>query len=199
RIACGGDDVAELQSAINAAEPVPDPSLVVDGVFGPLTEAAVVAFQSANGLVPDGIVGPHTRAALTAALPPAEPRGPTPTPPSSDPAARGSPTCPPRTPGETEASRQSRGQVLGLSDQAGGRAALLFDFLPGSAVIRPVHDAFLRETTTNLGLDRLVPQARIALVEGFTDCVNTETLNTPIRAQRAEAAAAALRARGVPA
>lgn len=34
--------------------------VTADGVFGPGTEAAVRAFQSANGAVPDGIVGPKS-------------------------------------------------------------------------------------------------------------------------------------------
>lgn len=38
----------------------------VDGVAGPKTRAAIVAFQKANGLVADGIAGPKTRAALFA-------------------------------------------------------------------------------------------------------------------------------------
>ncbi len=36
----------------------------VDGVFGPQTRQAVIAFQRDNGLVPDGIVGPATWAAF---------------------------------------------------------------------------------------------------------------------------------------
>ena len=35
-------------------------SVAVDGIFGPLTEAAVKAFQQGNGLAADGIVGPLT-------------------------------------------------------------------------------------------------------------------------------------------
>jgi murein L,D-transpeptidase YcbB/YkuD len=34
--------------------------VAVDGIFGPLTEAAVKAFQQGNGLAADGIVGPQT-------------------------------------------------------------------------------------------------------------------------------------------
>jgi len=39
-----------------------------DGIVGPKTRAAVVAFQVAAGLVADGIAGPRTRAALEARL-----------------------------------------------------------------------------------------------------------------------------------
>jgi peptidoglycan hydrolase-like protein with peptidoglycan-binding domain len=39
-------------------------SVAVDGIFGPLTEAAVRAFQQQKGLAVDGIVGPNTWSAL---------------------------------------------------------------------------------------------------------------------------------------
>ncbi|MEO9600534.1 peptidoglycan-binding domain-containing protein [Parasphingorhabdus sp.] len=38
--------------------------LNVNGIFGPLTEAAVRQYQRDEGLVADGIVGPLTRATL---------------------------------------------------------------------------------------------------------------------------------------
>jgi peptidoglycan hydrolase-like protein with peptidoglycan-binding domain len=36
------------------------------GIFGPITQSAVIAFQNAAGLNPDGIVGPLTWAAMFA-------------------------------------------------------------------------------------------------------------------------------------
>ena len=55
-----GPDVVKLQKALNAL----GESLEADGVFGPATRAAVVAFQGSKGLVPDGVAGPRTRQAL---------------------------------------------------------------------------------------------------------------------------------------
>ena len=46
-----GESVKRLQSLLN---------LLVDGIFGKLTDEAVREFQTANGLKPDGIVGDET-------------------------------------------------------------------------------------------------------------------------------------------
>ena len=48
---------------------VGDPPGPIDGLYGPLTENAVAQFQAAHGLVVDGIAGPATLAALTAPVP----------------------------------------------------------------------------------------------------------------------------------
>ena len=56
-----GDAVKRAQRALRRT---PNPSVVVDGVFGPHTRTAVVEFQQGSGLSPDGIVGPLTWTAL---------------------------------------------------------------------------------------------------------------------------------------
>lgn len=55
-----GPAVAELQELLNAH----GFKLRVDGDFGAITEAAVMAFQKQHGLRVDGVVGPRTRLAL---------------------------------------------------------------------------------------------------------------------------------------
>ncbi len=51
-----GEDVRKLQELLG---------ITADGIFGPVTKAAVLAYQSANGLKADGIVGPLTWGKLT--------------------------------------------------------------------------------------------------------------------------------------
>ncbi len=59
-----GNNVREVQQQLIAAGFSPGD---LDGVFGPHTQAAVVAFQLDQGLVPDGEVGPKTLEALASA------------------------------------------------------------------------------------------------------------------------------------
>lgn len=60
KVGSRGAEVMELQKFLNTK----GANLSVDGIFGPLTKAAVMKFQADNGLVADGIVGPLTRAVL---------------------------------------------------------------------------------------------------------------------------------------
>lgn len=57
------DVIKAAQTALNARGFGP---LVVDGINGPKTTAAVKLFQAKAGLVVDGIIGPKTAAALAA-------------------------------------------------------------------------------------------------------------------------------------
>lgn len=66
-----GQDVRTLQKLLNDKFPSYS-RLVVDGVFGPATEAVIEEFQRKNKITPSGDYGPKTRAALEKAIP--EPR-----------------------------------------------------------------------------------------------------------------------------
>ena len=82
-----GDDVRDAQQLLNQHGAAPP--LVLDGIFGPLTNAATVAFQNAHGLAPDGIIGPLTWGALESQAPGPQPvpPGPQPVPPGPQPSA----------------------------------------------------------------------------------------------------------------
>ncbi|MFP4100136.1 peptidoglycan-binding domain-containing protein [Coleofasciculus sp.] len=56
-----GAEVTNLQKTLQAEGYFNGP---ITGYYGPLTEAAVIQFQKANGLSPDGIVGTNTTATL---------------------------------------------------------------------------------------------------------------------------------------
>ena len=68
-----GPDVADLQAKLNEVDAA---ALDVDGIFGPLTDAAVRRFQTEESLRVDGIVGPKTRGALARRVAPSD--GPVP-------------------------------------------------------------------------------------------------------------------------
>jgi len=61
KIGLRGDDVAQMQTALNNLGYNPGP---IDGIFGPRTQQAVIRFQRDRGLTPDGIVGILTYGAL---------------------------------------------------------------------------------------------------------------------------------------
>ncbi|WP_273702697.1 peptidoglycan-binding domain-containing protein [Thermoanaerobacter sp. A7A] len=56
-----GEDVKAVQQVLNK---LGYSTGGVDGIFGKNTDAAIKAFQKANGLTPDGIIGPQTLKAL---------------------------------------------------------------------------------------------------------------------------------------
>jgi peptidoglycan hydrolase-like protein with peptidoglycan-binding domain len=66
----GSPRVRALQRKLRAAGQRPGP---VDGLYGPLTEAAVERLQRDSGVAVDGIVGPQTRRVLNAKAPPLAP------------------------------------------------------------------------------------------------------------------------------
>lgn len=60
-----GPAVSEWQQQLNA---VRDPDIAVDGIFGPMTDAATRDFQQSAGIAVDGVVGPQTREAMRQAI-----------------------------------------------------------------------------------------------------------------------------------
>jgi hypothetical protein len=91
-------------------------------------------------------------------------------------------------PGERQKSQDSGGQFLLVPNAPfTDFHALVFDFVPGRAVIREHHEDGIRDVVARFRLDDDQPLARITLLEGFTDCVDSETTNSPLRSARAGA------------
>lgn len=59
------DPTSDIQQALNEH----GATLVVDGIFGPRTEAALVEFQTSHGITENGTVGPRTLAELGVSVP----------------------------------------------------------------------------------------------------------------------------------
>lgn len=101
-------------------------------------------------------------------------------------------------PDEKRKSQTSRGSVEPLFP--GPRvleSALLFDFASGSSITKPTHEEYLKRIIAANNLGNPKSSVRVALIEGFTDCVDTETVNAPLRFQRAERVAFRLSQLGV--
>lgn len=67
RIGSRGENVRIMQQFLNniaRVYPIVPGNLTEDGIFGPLTQASVIAFQNFFGLNPDGIIGPLTWARI---------------------------------------------------------------------------------------------------------------------------------------
>jgi peptidoglycan hydrolase-like protein with peptidoglycan-binding domain len=94
-----GASVRELQQKLNDRGAVPP--LKIDGIFGPLTHAAVVQFQqthqdsSGKTLTPDGVVGTQTWETLDSSPSPVPP---SPVPPSPEPPSPAPPSPAPPSP-----------------------------------------------------------------------------------------------------
>ena len=64
KIGDSGEDVKHMQAALKACG---YDYIVVDGNFGPKTEAVLKAYQAAHGLAVDGVYGPATQSSLAGA------------------------------------------------------------------------------------------------------------------------------------
>ena len=94
-------------------------------------------------------------------------------------------------PGEREASFSSPG---GVEKTASG--FLLFNFGVNKTFIKPEHQKVLADLVTRLRLDDPSAETTIIKVSGFTDGVDVEPKNSPLRADRADAVQLFLTTRG---
>lgn len=64
RFGARGQEVINLQEALNYQLPAAAPSLKADGIFGEKTQARLKQYQTLRGLAADGIAGPKTHGAI---------------------------------------------------------------------------------------------------------------------------------------
>ncbi|HUJ29472.1 MAG TPA: DUF4157 domain-containing protein, partial [Myxococcales bacterium] len=123
-----GPAVSDLQTRLNGLKLNAGK---VDGIFGPITRGAVLAFQKARALDVDGIVGPHTWAALLEGNKPSPHDGPPRNKGGKTPASMKTPS-PHGKPGDKHPAATEA--VAGAAVQAALAAVTAFGKAVGAAV-----------------------------------------------------------------
>jgi len=158
-----GENVRIIQSYLNAIgrsfQSIPP--LNADGIFGPLTDASVRAFQREFGLVPDGIVGPITwnkifdvYEALQDGSETIPPVTPPPTPPPVTPPPPG-PFVPPPYPGTLirQGARGDNVRLMQIYLTAISRVNSNVPALTADGIFGPLTDASVRAFQRQYGLN----------------------------------------------
>ncbi len=172
------EDVQAVQAALNRKAKA---GLDVDGLCGPLTIAAINAFQRSIGFTePDGLIEPGktTERALQGQPKkpekPEKPKAPKREVPKKDALAY--------EPGEVEESLRSPGRV-----EKTASGFVLFNFGADKFFIKPEHQRFLAELVKKLDLENPAAERSITVISGFTDGVDVESRNSTLREARADA------------
>lgn len=107
--------------------------------------------------------------------------------------------CPGYSDREIAESRKSLGRAERHDENpvpAGGKWVLMFDFTPGEAQTKPHHDDVAWQMVDYHGLKDTPPSAKVALMMGYTDCVDIEPRNFALRELRALAVLESFRKEG---
>jgi peptidoglycan hydrolase-like protein with peptidoglycan-binding domain len=153
----GGMSTAQIQTALNAAGAAPP--LTPDGKYGPLTRAAVIAFQHDHGLTQDGAAGPLTQVQLRPYLSGATATAPAP----SRSAAQAVPAVFAPTP-SADAPPLSGAQVQSALNAAGAMPPLVVDGKIGPKSVAAIK-AF--QTTNGLASDGIAGPLTMAKLRPY--------------------------------
>jgi hypothetical protein len=169
RIGQDGASVREAQALLRAH----GHQLAVDGVFGPQTRQAVMAFQRSRGIAADGVIGPETLRELRTPGGGVDRRSGTDrglTPPPQD-----------RIPGQTGADFQRRAELDAARRQREVGAPTAPTVAPSSMSERERFEHYRRIVMQNGGQDPLTSDRPVVLgIRGMDRAGNLhETTNSP--------------------